>query len=412
MVMSRVRFFDTRFNYSAYFSNISVYSDSSYRIGLVKEASADYLAYQTSKVQNGKFDLRLISGINIDDITAYNNTGFNVVTLWRENGETVTRSSDFTTTTVYGALLANGKEISAADLGSTYLAAIPLIDIPTDKGNVQIIVRPFVKKDGMRKYGSSVILTYSGEEKDGYPTLSLGKRSVEYTAYPSDDTFVRCTNDENFGQSTTLELKNSGGNTPYTREIYVKFKFSETALKRLLSSSRVYFEFYVNTHRSNMSDEEIAEGGILADVCGVDTKWSEDTLTGRNAPELAKELEYIGEVRYSAKQYNRIDVTDYILKNAKGGEVAFKITNVENDGDSGRMNFASSESSSGTPKLTVYPVLYNHETDLGKTGNIGYEPWGYAEALVDNWFVYIFGIYFVGTLIAFGNCHWGKHSHS
>lgn len=387
MIMSKVRFFDTRFNYSAYFSNISVYSDSSYRIGLVREQSADYLTYQTSKPENGRFDLRLISGINIEDITTYNNTGFNVVMLWRENGEVVSLEKDLKTVTVYEGFLAGGRSVSAAELGASRLALITVDGIPTDKGNVEIIVRPFVRKNGLRKYGESVILTYSGDENNGYPVLTQGQRSVEYTAYPSDDTFVRCgANEENFGQSATLELKNSGAGTPYTREIYVKFKFSETALKKLLSSSRVYFEFYVNSHRSKMSDEEIAEGGILADICGVDTNWTEDELTGKNAPALAKELEYIGEVRYAAKQYNRIDVTDYILKNAKNGEVAFKISNVEPDGDSGRMNFASSEASSGTPKLTVYPVLFNHEIDLEKTGNEGYEPWGYAEKLVDEWF--------------------------
>ena len=41
MVSSQVRFFDVRYNYSVYFSNISVYSDSSYRIGLKKEQAAD-----------------------------------------------------------------------------------------------------------------------------------------------------------------------------------------------------------------------------------------------------------------------------------------------------------------------------------------------------------------------------------
>lgn len=388
MIMSKVRFFDTRFNYSVYFSNISVYSDNSYRIGITHEEAADYLAYQTSKPENNKFDVRLISKTNIDDITTYNNTGFNVITLWNENGEICAASQDLKTQSVYTSLLANGTTVSSAELGADYMALLTIKDIPTDKGNVEMIVRPFVKKDGLRKYGEAAILTYSGEEKDGYPILSVANRSVEYTAYPSDDTFVRCANDENFGQSTTLELKNSGGNTPYTREIYIKFSFSESALKKLLSSSRIYFEFYVNSHRSNMSAEEIEKGGILADICGVDTNWTEDELTGNNAPQLAGETEYIGEVRYAAKQYNRIDVTDYILKHARNGEVAFKITNIENDGESGRMNFASSESSSGSPRLTVYPILFNHEINLGKMKNIGYEPWGYAEKLVDDWFSY------------------------
>lgn len=386
MVLSRVRFFDIRFNYSVYFSNISVYSDSSYRIGLVKEEAADYLAYQTKKPQGNAFDLRLIAGINTENITAYSSTGFNVTTLWSENGKVKSASKDLSAETVYSSLLANGNTVSATSLGASYMTVIPLTGIPTDKGNVEIVVRPFIKKDGLRRYGEATILTYAGEQNGGYPVLSVTNRSVEYTAYPSDDTFVRCDNNENFGQSTTLELKNGGGNDPYTREIYVKFTFSEAALKKLLASNRIYFEFYVNSHRSNLTQEEIEEGGILADVCGVETNWSENELTGKNAPKLAKEIRFIGEVRYGAKQYNRIDVTDYVLRHAENGEVAFKITNVYPDGESGRMMFASSESESGTPRLTVYPILYNHEINLGKMKNPGYEPWGYAEKLVDQWF--------------------------
>ena len=386
MIMSRVRFFDTRYQYSVYFSNISVYSDSSYRIGLSKEEAADYLAYQTTKAENGSFDLRLISSINIENITTYNNTGFNVTLLWGENGKAKVEERDVKSTEVYDSILSSGKGISASELGTKYLAAVPIDGIPADKGNIEIVVRPFVKKDGIRKYGEPIILIYSGDEKDGYPTLSIGKSFAEYTAYPSDDTFVRCGNNENFGDSQVLELKNSGGATPYTREIYVKFEFSEKALKKLLASNRIYFEFYVNTHRSKMSEEEIAEGGILADICGVDTNWKESELTGNNAPTLAKELEYIGEVRYAAKQYNAIDVTEYVLAHAKDGTVAFKITNIEHDGDSGQMRFASKESATGTPKLTVYPSNFNHEIDLSKMNNEGYEPWGYAEKLVDEWF--------------------------
>ena len=386
MVSSMVRFFDVRYNYSVYFSNISIYSDSSYRIGLTKENAADYLAYQTAKPQNNAFDLRLVSAIDIDDITSYNNTGFNITTIWYENGESKAASRDVKSTEVYEAVLSNGKSVSAAELGTKYLAAIPVDGIPTDKGNIEIIVRPFVKKDGIRKYGEPVILVYSGEEKDGYPVLSIGKSFAEYTAYPSDDTFVRRGNDENFGDSQVLELKNAGGDTPYSRDIYVKFEFSENALKKLLASNRIYFEFYVNIHRSKMSEEEIAEGGILADICGVDTNWTESELTGNNAPTLAKEIQYIGDVRYAAKQYNAIDVTDYVLKYAKDGSVAFKITNIEHDGDSGQMRFASKESASGTPRLTVYPSNFNYEVDLSKTGNEGFEPWGYAEKLVDEWF--------------------------
>ena len=386
MVMSKVRFFDTRFQYSAYFSNISVYSDSSYRIGVSKEQSADYLAYQTTKVENGAFDLRLISSVSFDDVSAYNTAGFNVTTIWTEKGKQKSQVQDVTSEVLCRSLLANGTSVSAESLGAKYLAAIPVKDIPTDKGNVEIVVRPFLKKGELRQYGDPIILVYSGAKENGYPVLSAGGSSAEYTAYPSDDTFVRLGSAENFGNKTVLELKNGGKDSSYSREIYVKFTFSEAALGKLLACNRIYFEFYVNSHRSNMTEEEIEQGGILADVSGVEADWTETQLNGQNVNTLATEIEYIGMVRYAAKQYNAIDVTDYVLAHAKEGEVAFKITNVDPDGASGQMQFASSESETGTPKLTIYPSNYNHEIDLSKMGNNGYEPWGYAEKLVDEWF--------------------------
>ncbi|MBQ7293615.1 MAG: hypothetical protein IJW79_07740, partial [Clostridia bacterium] len=64
---SQVRFFDTRYQYSVYFKNISVTNDSDYRIGLTKETSSDYLGYQTSKIENGKFDIRFLSTLSSKD---------------------------------------------------------------------------------------------------------------------------------------------------------------------------------------------------------------------------------------------------------------------------------------------------------------------------------------------------------
>ncbi|MBQ2325504.1 MAG: DNRLRE domain-containing protein, partial [Clostridia bacterium] len=385
LAKSQVRFFDARYSYTAYFSNISVYTDSSYRIGLIDEDSADFLAYQTTKVADNKFDLRLISGIDIADITTYNHAGFNIITLWDENGTVMTKEQNVYSTEVCKSVIANGQTVSAESLGTTYMAAIPVKGVPANKGSLEIIVRPFVKKGGIRSYGDAMILSWTGDLNDGHPVFAMADSSVEYTAFPSDDTFVKLNNAENFGDKTSFELKNNGQKNEYTREIYIKFSFSDVALKRLLSSNRIYLEFYVNSHRA-LTDDESAEGGILADVCGVDTKWTESELTGRNYEQLAAELEYIGDVRYKSKEYTQIDVTDYVLSHAGAGSVAFKISNVENDGASGQMSVASSEASTGSPRLVIHPIMYNHEINLNKLQNVGYEPWGYAEKLVDEWF--------------------------
>ena len=378
LVRSQVRFFDTRYSYTAYFSNISVYTDSSYRIGLTDEAAADFAGYQTTKVENNSFDLRLVSVTDIADITTYNSVGFMVTTMMKENGETVATEKKHYDINVYESLLADGKKVTAESLGAKYLAAVTIKDIPTNKGHVEIVVRPYVKKGGVRSYGNAAILTYSGTVKDGYPVLDIAEKSVQYTATPSDDTYVKLTTAENFGAEEKFELKNNGENNSYTREVYAKFSFSPNALKRLLASNRIYLEFYANSHRT-MTAEEETEGGILADICGVDTAWSETELNGRNYKELAEETEFIGDVRYKEKQYSQIDVTEYVLENAPSGSVAFKISNVEEDG-------SGSQSRISSIRLVTYPISYNHEINLSKMQNVGYEPWGYAEKLVDEWF--------------------------
>ena len=383
LAKSQVRFFDARYAYTAYFSNISVYTDSSYRIGLTEEEAADFTGYQTTKVENNSFDLRLISGTNIADITTYNSAGFMVTTIMEENGEMVAKETKHYDINVYESLVAGGKTVTAESLGSKYVAAVPVNDIPTDKGHLEIVVRPYVKKGGVRAYGDAAIITYSGEIKDGYPVLYMTDNSVEYTALPSDDTYVRIGTEENFGSDTNLIIKQSGQRNSYTREVYIKFSFSDIAIKRLLASSRVYLEFYSRSHRA-LTEEETAEGGILADICGVDTNWTETELNGKNCDQLATELEYIGDVRYVKNEYTQVDVTEYALKHANDGALAFKIANVETE-TAGEGAIYSSNSSY-SPRLVVYPISYNHQINLSKLQNIGYEPWGYAETLVNEWF--------------------------
>ena len=385
MIKSAIRFFDTRYKYSVHFSNVSIYSKSNYRIGLVKEDAADYIAYQTSPIENGKFDLRLISAINMDNITDYNSTGFVVTTLWEENGEVVANEQSISTTTVYESILAGGKTVNASDLGAKYLVPITVEGLDSTKGQIEIIVRPYVRRNGLSAFGEAIILKWAGASENGYPTLSELNSSMAYTAKPSGDTYVRHQNGENYYAENSLNIKNVGEKESYTRDAYIKFSFSESAINKLLASGRIYLEYYVISHRT-LSATESAEGGILADVCGVESGWDEKELTGLNADSIAKEIEWIGEMRYKSKQFNRIDVTDYVLKHAASGEVAFKISNVEDDGSGGETRISAASNPANAPRLTIYPILYNHEINLSKMKNVSYEPWGYAEQLVNEWF--------------------------
>jgi hypothetical protein len=95
-VSGSVRYFDGYFEWSAKMKNLFVKTDSDYSMELVREASADYYGYQTTKITNGFFDIRFIS--SIDDMAfsksgaevsdTFVSAGYEVIAFWEdENGE-------------------------------------------------------------------------------------------------------------------------------------------------------------------------------------------------------------------------------------------------------------------------------------------------------------------------------------
>ena len=215
---SRVRFFDTRYKYSVYFKNISVTNDSDYRIGLTKETSADYLGYQASKVENGKFNVRFISTMSSKD---YNTVGYTVYRL-TDDGKTVISSEDIVTSKwVYESIKQTSADgslstVKASDYGAKYFLAIPIKDISAGK-NAYIVVRPYVIKDGIKTYGKPQKLLYSCVVKDGYPVLTIADFATQYELSASDDTYVggkfqKSTDTSIHGAETIMDVKNAENN--------------------------------------------------------------------------------------------------------------------------------------------------------------------------------------------------------
>ena len=136
-----------------------------------------------------------------------------------------------------------------------------------------------------------------------------------------------------------------------------------------------------------LTDEENAAGGLLCEVYEVTSNWTSDTLTGVTASTDVSVVEKIGEMRYMSGKYNAIDFTDYVLKHLDNDMVvSFKLANVLDDGSGSQTKIQSLESGENVPRLVIYPTKYNHEVNLTKLQNIGYEPWGYAEHIVDERF--------------------------
>ena len=395
ITQSVVRFFDTRYEYSVYFKNISVTNDSSYRIGLTKEAGADYLGYQTTRVEDGAFDIRLLSALSSKD---YDVAGYTVYRLTR-NGQSVATVEDVVDSkNVYESINVTAADgsVSAVDasaFGTSYLSAFPIRGLSADQ-TVYLVIRPYVMRDGVKIYGKPQKLTYARVVENGYPVLTVDDLANQYELSASDDTYVggmfqNSANTSIHGAETIMGVKNSSNNyaTNYTRQAYVKFTIPASAEDIIGGAYQIMLELYAK--QASPSGDETRLGGVEAKVSGVDTNWTEKDLTKENASKKAAVLEEIGTMRYQGKFWCSIDVTDFVLDCLSSGEVAFRIENVADDG-SRECAFYSKEAEDGayTPRLVIYPsnLKLNYEVDVSKMANVGYEPWGYAEQLVDEWF--------------------------
>ena len=394
MTSSKIRFFDSRYQYSVYLSNISVCSDNNYRIGYIKEETADYFAYQTTvpenKVIDGVkkkvFNLRILAGLNSLE---YNNTGYNVTVIYKKGDETHEAMKDISTDMVFEAVNSGDIWTPASEYEFKYFVAIAVGDIEADYDRIEFVIRPYTSNDGIKKYGDPAILVWGGAtDKEGYPVLEYSNQYVEYTMNVSTDLNIKRNVDTNFNSATLIELKNNGTSGTTTRYAYFRFDFStlsESALSKLMSGKQIFFEFYVNGTRT-LKQEEADAGGLLCDVHLTNDDWDENTITGTNWSTQIPTRKKIGQTRIASKKYCSIDVTQYVLEALKNDKkVTFELRNVENDGSGSQTTICALEGGQNVPRLIIHPIEYGHEISLGKLKNIGYEPWGYAEKLVDDW---------------------------
>ena len=74
-----------------------------------------------------------------------------------------TRTWDRSGTSVYSSVQANGKTVSAASLGGSYIVALELDGVPTN-AQITFEVTPYVVKDGDTVYGSTVTFLFENGE--------------------------------------------------------------------------------------------------------------------------------------------------------------------------------------------------------------------------------------------------------
>lgn len=353
---------------------------------------ADFIGFQLSKPQGGSFSLRAVLGVNSRE---FNRVGVEVMLLSKdEDGNVSAKTCSAREKEVYESLTdADGKVYHAdKDFGYRYAAAIEIPSLPTkpEHGYLEIVIRPYVLgMNGIRSYGVSSTLSYEGTlDENGIPSLSR-KEAAFTKVYAEADTFVfnnpaHLTTD--FGDSAILQAKNldEWGDEPQ-RAAYFKFTFTPEEVKALDRAASA-------TLNIGVQNIEQKAGVTLYDMLfhATDTNWDEHTLNYTNYTQLADTREYLGSAEVKNKLYMSVEILRYLREeklNEDGSlTVSFRLT-TEGHADASLVYLHSKESNLNLkPYIEIVSTIYDRPLDLEQAKNEGYEPWGYAEHLVSEWF--------------------------
>ena len=386
-VSGSVRYFDGYFNWSAKMKNLIVKTDSNYMMQLVREEAADYLGYQTTKPENGTFSARMIFGVNSDQ---YRKVGYEIYRIEQDAyGEPFARQISADTCDIYTDINGGGKSYNIKDAFSyNYAAAITVSGLPVTprEGGMELVVRPYVEGfDGLRRYGLATKIAYTGEtDENGYPIFKPSEGKVT-SIVATDDTYVYnggAAATANNGASTQLAVRNVGTNYLY-RAAYYKFTLDAKAVASLSTATSAKLRVYCKSTETNASRKPY---DMMVYTTG--TGWTETALNFSNREKLAPTGKQLAVLPNISSGYYVVDILSYLReqpKNADGSiTVSFMFTNV--GADDALLCYLTSKESENKPMIEIAESSYNTVLNLGKMGNSGYEPWGYAESIVNEWF--------------------------
>ena len=273
-------------------------------------------------------------------------------------------------------------------------ALLTVASLPTAPkgGAFELVVRPFVTgAHGLRRYGESVILYYGGKAAtDGTPILSTTPEET-VAVVATDDTFIFNEDNyqhrtANFGKVDKLHVRNTGDvDTDLYRASYFKFTLNAEEVALLDAGVPAKLRLFVmgTEHKPTRKLYDLA-------VYATDTKWSEEELNYNNHRELAATGELLAKDIHCEGGYLSVDIVPYLKKQTRGADgsitVSFCLTN-EGHEDAIVVFVSSRESSYGKPIIEFgRPPLGSVEFNLPQAENNGFEPWGYAKTIVDEWF--------------------------
>ncbi len=393
-VSDAVRYFDGYYEWGATMKNIIVKTDSDYTIELKRESSADYIGYQTTKPESGAFSARMVLGVNSTD---FNRVGYEALVLVKdEDGNVLSDPLSLRVKEIYETLTdASGNTYAIKELYDyNYAAALEIHDLPLEPTGdyFELVLRPYVLgMDGIRRYGVAATFIYNGEiDDEGYPLLAI-QNNKRYTVEASDDTFIYKGGIEletkDNGAEKLLVVRNPGNeNTGQFRAAYFKFTLEPRVLKALETATAAKLRIYIKSHETNMNRK-----GYDMILHGAGADWDEHSLNYNNHRTLAPTFEELGRGDYELGSYFTVDVLPYLQEQmmynySEDGSlsVAFRLMNEGHDDTIAVL--VSAKESGYIPVIELENSMYYPVLNLNKAINKGYEPWGYAEHLVNEWF--------------------------
>ncbi len=392
--VAALHMFDTQRSYKAHLKKVSLQTaDPSYEVKSFH--TADWAAVQTTEIANNTYDLRFLSLL---DSLEYKNVGYEVTAAYRTTpaGEVLTKTVDMTTTKVYTAVNQNvdGEPSlwEAESNGGKYISAFSITDIDATLYGMEFCVRPYTTQtNGVRLYGDAKYLYQEERALSGRPQFVIGDPPrAGPRAETVEDTYIRFTSsyqNVNYGASELMEIKdNSVGAAPDETQ-YSRIGFIKLDISTLPNSELPYFLHLL--FRSGTGNEYR--------VYSVDPdSWDEMTLVANGTKDgvgCRSNENLVGEFSYSTGVV--LDVSDIVRTAKNNGEtqVSFRIQQVKTDlDDTATTGMYTRESGKGA-YIVSGTSAFDYVVNFDQYANYGYEPWGYAEKLVEDWWENIRPIY-------------------
>lgn len=280
--------------------------------------------------------------------------------------------------------LALSDSLSIVVVGNKATVTVPFLPFAP----FELLIRPYADgADGLRRYGMTCVFYHQGRcDGEGNPLFSTVSRedcrivASESTYIFNEDGFE----ETDFSEQLMLQIRNPGDDRSHLyRAAYFKFTLDPASARALDTVASAKLRIFVCRVEENDARKLY---GLT--VHGTDAGWNATELNYNNFRNIAADRALVADGIHCESGYFKVDVLDYLRAQKRNDDgsltVSFRVT-TEGHEDALLVFLNSTKRSFSRP--TIELGYYNSvEYNLNTAGNRGFEPWGYAKMLVDEWF--------------------------